>query len=152
MKTMRKGSWRLADEMDHLEHELDAFFETFSLRGNDLFRVSTKKWRPPCDVLETKKSFILRMEIAGMKTKDFSVAYTAGRLTISGQREHWPQQEDAHYRQLELNSGYFERTIRLPLPVESDKIKACYRDGILEVILPKAKDKERPRRVIKIDL
>jgi len=150
MKLIRKTR-RLDDEMDHLEHELDAFFDTFSLRGGDRFRVSTKKWRPPCDVLETKKEFVIRMEIAGMKTGDFSVVYDAKRLTISGQREHWPQQAHAHYRQMELNSGYFERTIRLPLPVNSEKIKASYRDGVLQVSLPKATDLDKPKRAIKID-
>ncbi len=150
MKTI-KSPRRLGDEMDHLEHELDAFFETFSLRGGDLLRVSAKKWRPPCDVLETKIAFILRMEIAGMKPNDFSVIYNAGRLTVSGQRDHWPQEPDTHYRQLELNSGYFERVIRLPVPVESEKIKATYRDGILEINLPKTRAKDRPRRIIKIE-
>ena len=148
---IKKNPLRLADEMDHLEHELDAFFETFSLRGNDLFRFSTKKWHPPCDVLETKKEFVLRMEIAGIKAVDFNVTYASGRLAISGQREHWPQQEDVHYRQLELNSGYFERVIRLPVPVESDHIKATYRDGILEIKLPKTTGKGKSRRIIKIE-
>ena len=91
------------------------------------------------------------MEIAGMKLKDFSVAYSTGRLVISGQREHWPQAQDANYRQLELNAGYFERVIRLPLPVKSEKIKATYRNGILEIVLPKAKDENKPRRVINIE-
>ncbi len=150
MKT-RKRPLHLADEMDHLEHELDAFFETFSPRGSDLFHFSTKKWHPPCDVLETKKGFVLRMEIAGIKAADFNVTYASGRLTISGRREHWPQEEDIHYRQLELNSGYFERVIRLPVPVESDHIKATYRDGILEIKLPKSTGKGKPRRTITIE-
>ena len=141
---------RLSDDMDNLEHELDAFLDAFSLRGTDIFRLSSNKWRPPCDVLETKRGFVLRMEIAGVKPKDFNIIYHAGKLLINGRREHWPKEEDARYRQLELNSGYFERIIQLPKAVDTSGIKARYRDGMLEVNLPKTHGKDKQRTIIKI--
>jgi HSP20 family protein len=93
-------------------------------------------WRPPTDLMETDDSFIVLVEIAGMRGSEFTVTYAEGSLTIRGVRAE--DHERRAYHQMEIDFGEFVSDVRLPGPVDSSGIEANYSDGFLRVVLPKS--------------
>ena len=94
-------------------------------------------WSPPTDVYETENNFIVRVEAAGMRESDFTINVEDNFLVISGIRSESP--EWRAYRQMEIRFGEFSTAIELPLGVDASKADADYKDGFLNVILPKLK-------------
>jgi HSP20 family protein len=99
-----------------------------------------KVWQPPTDVYETDDYVVVKVEIAGMRAKDFEISLNARRLTIRGGRHDLSAK--LGYQQMEIQYGSFETHVHLPKPVEEDDIEATYKDGFLVVRLPKAKPRQ----------
>ena len=94
-------------------------------------------WSPPTDVYETEKSYIVRVEIAGMREEDFEVAIENHTLHISGVRPDSSARRA--YHQMEIRFGKFATSVGLPIPVNIEQSRAEYKDGFLTVTLPKEK-------------
>jgi HSP20 family protein len=94
-------------------------------------------WSPPTDVYETETNFVVRVEAAGMREEDFTINVEDNFMVISGVRSESP--EWRAYRQMEIRFGEFSTAIELPLGVDVSKADADYKDGFLNVILPKLK-------------
>ena len=99
---------------------------------------------------ETKDDLVLRVELPGVTEKDVAVSIIGDLLTIKGERRWDDQSKDQKFLHVERAYGQFERLIQLPMAVQADKVKAAYRDGVLEITLPKAE--ELKPREIKIDI
>jgi HSP20 family protein len=119
----------------HIADELEVYFNDY-VRGAPVGFVSTPKWRPPTDIYETEESFVFVMDIAGVAPGAFTVSLDAGMLTVSGERkERASGRRD--YHAMEVKVGPFERTFRLPKPVDASSLKATYDLGFLEIRLTK---------------
>ena len=94
-------------------------------------------WSPPTDVFETDASFIVRLEVAGMRQSDFSIDVENNFLIISGVRSEPPDRRT--YHQMEIRFGEFSTGIELPPGVDINKTDAEYEDGFLTIIVPKLK-------------
>jgi HSP20 family protein len=94
-------------------------------------------WRPPTDMYETEEAIVIRVEIAGMREQDFSVALEDRTLTIRGVRSD-PTGRRAFY-QMEIPFGEFSTEVELPAPIVNEGVEAVYRDGFLQISLPKAR-------------
>ena len=94
-------------------------------------------WSPPTDVYETENNFVVRVEAAGLRESDFAINAEDNFLVISGVRSESP--EWRAYRQMEIRFGEFSTAIELPLGVDVSKADADYKDGFLNIILPKIK-------------
>ena len=95
------------------------------------------KWRPPTDVIETDQAIIVRVEIAGMQDSEFSISLNDRILTIQGIR---PDMDERHaFHQMEIRYGEFFTDVMLNWAIDSDALEADYSDGILKLVLPKAK-------------
>jgi HSP20 family protein len=92
-------------------------------------------WRPPTDVFETDAEVHVRVEIAGMREEDFTVALYGRLLSISGIRSD--KSERGAYHQMEIPFGEFAIEIELPHLVDENRVEASYSDGFLKVLLPK---------------
>jgi HSP20 family protein len=99
--------------------------------------VHSYAWCPPTDVYETDASFVIRVEVAGMRESDFTINVEDNFLVISGIRGEAPERRAFH--QMEIRFGEFSTAIELPLGVDVNKSEADYEDGFLNVILPKLK-------------
>jgi HSP20 family protein len=102
-------------------------------------------WAPLVDVEETKDNIVARIELPGMKKEDIKVTLVNNMLTVSGERKHQVEEKGKTYYRIERAYGKFQRTVELPTEVLGDKAKATYKDGILELVIPKsekAKEKE----------
>jgi HSP20 family protein len=99
--------------------------------------VHSYSWSPPTDVYETETSFVVRVEVAGMRESDFTINVDDNYLFISGVRSESPERRA--YRQMEIRYGEFSTAVELPLGVDVSSAEADYKDGFLSVILPKIK-------------
>ncbi len=94
-------------------------------------------WSPPTDLIETDENFIVRVEIAGMNVKDFTLNFQNSILTVIGTR--WESYPDCAFHQMEISSGDFFTSVDIPSPIEENNITAVYENGFLHITLPKAK-------------
>jgi HSP20 family protein len=93
-------------------------------------------WSPPTDLYETEETYIVRVEVAGMRQQDFSVKLENNFLMVSGTRLEAPGRRA--YHQMEIRFGEFSSIVALPGPVDTQKATAEYEDGLLLVILPRS--------------
>jgi HSP20 family protein len=94
-------------------------------------------WSPPTDVYETDASFIVRLEVAGMRQSDFSIDVENNFLVISGVRSESPERRT--YHQMEIRFGEFSTSIEIPAGADVSNAQADYQDGFLNVVMPKIK-------------
>lgn len=90
------------------------------------------------DVYQTKENIIVKSTIAGVKPEDLEIYLHNDLLTIRGKREHQVENEEPDYFYKECYWGGFSRSVILPVEVQSDKVDATLKNGVLTVILPKA--------------
>ncbi|PWG63338.1 Hsp20/alpha crystallin family protein [Spiribacter halobius] len=106
--------------------------------------------RPPrVDVVDGDEEIRVRAEIPGVQAKDLDVSVTEGAVTIKGETATESEDTEGDYYRQEISRGAFARTVPLPAAVNADKAKASFKDGILELKLPKVNASRRRR--IKID-
>lgn len=106
-------------------------------------------WAPPVDVVDRKEEVVLRADLPGMTEKDIELTFQNGSLTIRGERKEEKETKEENYYCSERWSGAFSRTLALPAGVEAEKIKATFKEGVLEVHVPKTKQAEGTKIEIK---
>ena len=104
------------------------------------------KFRPLVDVYEKEDAFHIKAELAGVKPEDVKIEIHNNVLTVSGERNLEKEDEKNGYRRVERRYGSFDRSFSLPETVESEKIDADFKDGVLTVILPKRAESQ-PREI-----
>jgi HSP20 family protein len=129
--------WEPFRSLTDIQSEMNRLFDTFFGRppGTGL---GERVWAPAVDVYETKEDLVVTCELPGVREKDVHVSVTNDILTIRGERAQQHEVKDESFYRTERWYGKFERNIPLPLPVETDRVKASFRDGVLEIKLPKA--------------
>jgi len=95
------------------------------------------EWTPVLDFSETKESFLMKMEVPGIDSKDIKVSLQDHVLTISGERKKEEEEKDERFYRLERSYGTFTRSIRLPMAVDEKKVNAIFKDGVLSISIPK---------------
>ena len=98
---------------------------------------------PPADIVELSDRLLILVEIAGMSAGDFEISLNKRRLTISGRRNRPPLTKPA-YHQLEIGFGEFRAKFTLPWSVDQEAVSASYRDGFLQIDLPRRPEKQVP--------
>lgn len=132
-----------------IQGEVNRLFDSFFGRPTAAAQ-GGRSWMPLVDMYETKDDLVLRVDLPGIREKDVSVSITGDWLTIRGERRVEDEQQGQQDLHVERVYGKFERLVQLPVAVQADKVKATYRDGVLEITLPKA-DEVKPKEV-KIDI
>ena len=104
---------------------------------------------PRVDVIERDKDVLIHAEIPGVAKEDLSISVTDNSVTIRGDTHKESREEHGDYFRREISRGSFQRTLALPAEVAGDKAKASFKDGVLELTLPKLE--KSSRRKIQID-
>ena len=134
MTVVRYEPWAL---LNRLHRELDQTFENGARDAS---------WSPAVDVHEEAQRFIVSADLPGVRPTDIEVTADKGVLTLRGERAVEQRGVDGHYSRVERVSGKFVRTFSLPENVQTDAIKAQFKDGVLELTIPKIA-KAEPRRI-----
>jgi HSP20 family protein len=135
------------DNVSDIQSEVNRLFDNFFGRS---VSGAGRPWAPPVDLYETKDDLVLTMEVPGVQDQDVSVSITGDLLSVKGERRLDRDVKEGQFLHLERVYGKFERLVQLPIPVQADKVKASYRDGILEIKLPKTEE-IKPKE-IKVDI
>jgi HSP20 family protein len=141
--------WDPIRDLAEMQQEMNRVFDGFFGRPATA-ATAERMWMPLCDMYETKDDLYVTFELPGVREKDVSVSISGDLLTLRGERKWERELKDENYHRLERVYGKFERSVPLPVPVEADNVKATYRDGVLEIKLPKAEE-VKPKE-IKIDI
>ena len=131
-----------------IQGEVNRLFDNFF--GRPASSAAGRTWAPPVDLYETKDDLVLTMELPGVRDKDVTVSITGDLLTVKGERRLEHDAKEQQFLHVERVAGKFERLVQLPIPVQGDKVKATYRDGVLEIKLPKTEE-IKPKE-IKVDI
>jgi HSP20 family protein len=142
--------WEPFRNLRDVQSEVNRLFETFAGRPVAEVSPTGRSWLPAVDLHESKDDLVLRVELPGVREKDVTVSITGDLLTIKGERRWEDEGKDLKFLHMERVYGQFERLIQLPMAVQADKVKAAYRDGVLEIKLPKAE--ELKPREIKVEI
>lgn len=126
-----------------IQDELNRFADSF-------FRPAPRDhagFAPVVDINETPEEFVLQLDLPGISQKDVKVSLMGDTLTIRGERKLEKQEKkDGNTLHVERAFGTFERSFTLHAPVRADGVKASYKDGVLEIHVPKA-DEARLREI-----
>ena len=129
---------RMQSDMDRL---LDSVFNLSPARGR--FDLDTA---PAVDIEENAEGFVIRADLPGVEQKDVKVHLYGDTLTLRGERNLQSERDEKGAHRVERFSGSFERTFTLGVPVRGEQVKALFRDGVLEIRVPKA-DEARTREI-----
>jgi len=140
--------------------EWDPFTDMLDLQNNinRLFNLSlTRKgdeditgWSPNVDIYKEGENYILKSELPGMTKDEIDIAIQDNLVTLKGSKKEEKEVKEGEYYHCERRFGSFQRSFELPAPIDKKKVKASYKDGVLEVTLP-MEEEAKPRQ-IKIDI
>ena len=108
--------------------------------------VSLALWTPPCDIYETDHELVVQVELPGMKKEQVKVSIENNVLTISGERKFEEETKRENYRRAERSYGQFIRSFILPNTLDTTKVSAQFKDGVLRVALPK-REETKPKAI-----
>jgi HSP20 family protein len=103
------------------------------------------------DVYEEKDDVIIKAELPGLSKEDISVQVADSTLTIKGEKKREEEIKEEDYYSCERSFGAFTRTIDLPSEVKADQVKACFKNGVLEIRMPKTEEAKKKAVTVKID-
>ena len=101
-------------------------------------------WAPRVDIAETETEFVIKAEIPEVKKEDVKISVEDGALKISGERKQEKEEKDKKFHRVERFYGSFMRSFILPDNIDESKIEATFKDGVLNVALPKT-EKAKPK-------
>ena len=116
-------------------------------RTDDEEGLTTSTWSPAVDIFETPDSIVMKAELPGVRRENIDIQVRENTLTLKGERKFEREEvKDENYLRMERSYGTFQRAFSLPAVIQQDKIKAVFKDGVLEVTLPKAEE-VKPKQV-----
>src|SRR5687768_6696784 len=133
----------LRDEIDHL---FDSPLNALTTNAQQFLN----GWLPTIDLFEDENRLVLKAELPGMKKEDIDISLHGDVLTLSGERKEDGIFDKAEAYRAERFLGRFQRTLTLPVMVDSRKVEASYQDGILTVTLPKAEEAKSKQIEVKV--
>ena len=142
--------WKPLDEMTTLRREMDTLWDQFFPEKPFREEYLTHGWLPSIDLTETKDKLVVKAELPGLEAKDVELTLTEDILTIQGEKKEEKEEKDEHHFFVERYAGTFERRIKLPTLVKTDKIDAIFDKGILTINLPKSEEAKTKEIKIKV--
>jgi len=132
---------RLDGEMDRWNSMFDEFL--------GLAPATSCDWMPALDVHENEDQYTVRMDLPGLSREQVELSFEGDVLTISGERKEEQEKTTGHLHRSERFTGKFTRSLRFPGDVKTDGIQAIFKDGVLEIALPKAEEARRRKIEVK---
>lgn len=127
-------------ELMALQDRMNRMFDSsvYGERADE--EMETAAWTPAVDIYETKDAIMVNVEAPGMSRDQFTVEVQDDVLTLKGERPFEKDVSREHYHRIERAYGRFRRSFVLSTPINTDGITATYKDGVLEIVLPKVEE------------
>jgi HSP20 family protein len=130
-------------ELESLQQRMDQLFDQFSNRFFGGERPKSiwggEDWNPAIESRADNGNLIVKADLPGVDPKEVSISVVGNQLTIEGERKHEEKKEEKDYFYRELSYGKFSRSVALPEGVDPDKVKATFKNGVLEITMPAPK-------------
>lgn len=138
--------WNPARELLGMQNEMNRLLNNFFDR--DFFETSYRRglWEPAVDISESMEDFFVTADLPGLSKDDVKISYEDGVITIKGEKKQEKEEKDKNYHRVERSYGMFERSFRLPSRIDVNKIEARFKDGVLNLRLPKTEE-ARPKEI-----
>jgi HSP20 family protein len=143
MNLVRWNPWR---EMTTLQNRINNFFDDNYFPTSREDKEFMGVWYPVVDMFEKDDGVVIKAELPGMEKKDISIDIKDRVLTVKGERKHENEVKEENYYRKERSYGRFQRSFSLPAEVDSDKIKAEFKDGLLKIEIPMPEEK-KPKQI-----
>ena len=137
--------WDPFEDMNRLWDQVNRLFEQ-SLARPEREPAPVQSWAPAVDIVETDGAIVLYLELAGISPKELDILITDDTLTIKGERKPVEKTDGKHLLRVERQYGPFQRSFTLGMPINREAVSANYRDGVLEITLPK-REEVTPKQV-----
>ncbi|MDE1889648.1 MAG: Hsp20/alpha crystallin family protein [Planctomycetota bacterium] len=139
--------WTLLPTISSLQSEMNRMMDRF-FRGGDLSEFGTEigAWIPPIDLSETAEKITVKAEIPGIDPKEVDISIQGDTLLIKGEKKEEKEEKGKNYYRMERRYGGFSRSIDLPSSVDTNKVTAEYKNGVLEITLQK-KEAVKPKQI-----
>jgi HSP20 family protein len=124
------------------------FFDTSWTHGAGREGVS---FVPQVDIKETEQALEMTVEVPGLKAEEIEVTLIGDTVTIKGEKKEEREEKKDNYHLVERRFGSFQRSFRLPVPVDQAKLTATHKDGVLKMVMPKAQSAEVKKIEIKAE-
>ena len=138
--------WEPFREMEEFQNRLSTLFGRPQRRGNGREEITLPEWTPLADITEDDREYVIKAELPELRKEDVKVTVENGVLTIAGERKFEKEEKKKKYHRVERGYGSFVRTFALPEDADADRVKAQFKQGILEVHLPK-NEKAKPKQI-----
>lgn len=142
MRTLTR--WEPFRGIVNLQEQVNRLFEDIAFRGSEDSTLTT--WSPAVDIYETEHELVVKADLPDVDEKDLDVRIENNILTIRGERKFEKTVNEDNYLRIERAYGSFSRSFTLANTVNTDAIKAEYRDGVLTLTIPK-KEEAKPKQV-----
>jgi HSP20 family protein len=136
--------WRHMRDLSTIQDEINRMFDDCVVNHDRETGIS--KIYPASDIVESRDSFEISIELPGLKKEDVKVTLQNNILSISGEKKVASESKDHTFHRVERTYGSFFRSFELPMPVDSGKIQADFKDGILKINLPKVEE-AKPKEI-----
>jgi HSP20 family protein len=134
-------------ELFDVQREIKGLFDSLSCTGSaDDYAPPAPVWSPAVDITESDAAFVVKMELPGVAKEDVRVTLEQNVLTVKGEKKQEKESKASDYHRVERSYGTFQRCFTLPSTVKADRVDASFRDGILNITLPKAEE-SRPKEI-----
>ena len=154
----RIAPWHPLSEMAHWEREMERMFDDFF--GKRLRPLWGERWwptrtldvsAPAVDLYEENDEIVAKVELPGLEKDDIEVNISNHLLTIKGEKKKEEEIKDADYYRSERSYGSFSRTVDLPKEVQVEKAQASFKNGVLEIRLPKTEEAKKKEIKVKVE-
>jgi HSP20 family protein len=135
MTLVRWSPWR---DIMSVQDEMNRLFN--GLVSSRSAQRGAEDWVPSVDISETDGGFIVTADVPGMSAENIKISVANNVLTLRGEKKNVREENEENFHRVERVFGSFERTFSLPSGVEPENIRAKYKDGVLEIRLPKSKE------------
>ncbi len=144
---MALARWTPMGNLPSFQDEMNRLFDQF-FRGGTGEEVGwgVRPWAPPVDLYETEDAVVLTAELPGVSKEDVSIEIHHNTLLLRGERKHETEVKEDQYHRVERAYGTFQRAFVLPTLVDQEHVQATYKDGVLELRLPKS-EAAKPKRI-----
>ena len=132
-----------------LQESLRDMLATWPFGEREAFTLAD--WTPSCNVSETPEAYLIQAELPGVKEEDLEVHVEDRVLSLRGERREEKEEKDKKYHRIESSYGSFMRSFRLPDDADEDSVKAEFKDGILNVSIPRSEEKPSKAKSIKVN-
>ena len=140
--------WDPFKELDELQSRLSTLLGRAPVRkdGGKDEAMTVAEWAPLVDIVEDDHEYLIKAEVPEVKKEDVKVTVQNGVLSLMGDRKFTKEEKDKKYHRVERAYGSFVRTFSLPEDADENKVSADFKDGVLQVHLPKS-EKARPKNI-----